>query len=114
VEEGVAGVEDSAAFGRDDPGDLRIAKAIDRRQRRNLERPGLERLPGVEHLRRQSALRERGFGSLDEGGFLTRAGSRHRPQDRAAADEHTRKGGDVGVVAVHVCEQRDVDGGGRR
>src|SRR4029077_4702688 len=62
VEDRVAEVEDSLFVGLEEPGDLRVAEAVDGGQRGQGERADLEALPDLGRLSAQPRLLELGIG----------------------------------------------------
>ena len=96
-------------LGGEAPGDLWIAEAIGRRERRDLERPDLDHLPGLHHLHRKAALVKRGFRFPDQGDLGRRAQRSLGPEHRGVLSKRALQRDGVGMVAVQMRQQTRVD-----
>lgn len=105
VEQGVAAVNDSPAAGFDGPGDLRVARAVGRRERGHRERTEPDGLPRADRTARQTGCRKLGVRLPERQVRRIVDRLRRRQHHGPAVGKGVRERSGVGVVAVQVREQ---------
>jgi hypothetical protein len=110
MEQGVAGVEDPMLVRLEDPGNLRVAEAVDRRDCGGGERADLDRLPRLHDAGREPELLEGLLGRRERDRLESLAHSRRGAQHDAVRRQRARQRRGVGVVEVKMGDERERDG----